>query len=419
MESRKQAITMQRRIKAALGGAAAVAAVALALGGCSTSGGSSGGSTSGGNSPLTYMNMSDQSCSVPPNPGVDFDSAKALIQTFQTPAKSIPITTPLTLTKPINSSVTVEYADNGTPVGDGLWLPYIQDAVKTAGATFEKALVGSAPADLQAGFNAIVQNPPTILILGAIDVTQVADQIAQLQKEGVILVDGSDPNATKLNLPDSLGGYASQLVNGEVLAAGAVYFTCGTADNFVFFNIPELGFSAIDWQAFQDEMKKLEPNATLSTFDISIATTDATPAVQYLQAHPEVQFFATPGDQFQIGIADAAKTAGITNAYGFGQSSLAQNLTQIQSGQEVAGFVESWQSFMYTLLDEGLRYYEGMSNAYPGADDSAGWTTLNANVASVATQKNYSSLNFDSTGNFIAYKNTPQDFATIWSGKSL
>ncbi len=74
---------------------------------------------------------------------------------------------------------------------------------------------------------------------------------------------------------------------------------------------------------------------------------------------------------------------------------------------------------MYTLLDEGLRYYEGMQNAYPAANDAAGWEALNANVASVATQKNFSSLAFDSTGNFIAYKDTPADFGKLWQGKSL
>ncbi len=66
-EAKKAGNQMQRRITAAIGGAAALAAAVLALSGCATSGGSSGGSTSGGTSPLTYMDMTTQTCSVPPD----------------------------------------------------------------------------------------------------------------------------------------------------------------------------------------------------------------------------------------------------------------------------------------------------------------------------------------------------------------
>jgi len=395
---------MQRRIKAALGGTAAVAALALALTGCSTSGGSGGGTT--GANPLTYRDK-DGNCAAGPNDGVDLDAAAAYLQPFMEAPKSIYPTEPLP--KPIDPNTVVMYADNGTPVGDGLWEPYARAAAETAGVKYVKQMTGSSPADLTAAFNTILQNEPDILIVGATSAQLISDQLTQLKNDGVVIVDGADPDATKFGFDDSLGGLGGSEVNGKVLAAGAIYFTCGTADNFVFYNIPELGFSAIQQQAAAAYLKELNPNATMRTVDISIATTNSDAVVADLKAHPETQFFITPADQFQIGIAQAAQTAGLTNAYGFGQSSIAPNLQQIKDGEETAGFVVDFQAFLYQLYDEGFRKLQGVFEPYED------WDKVNAIFGHVLTPGNIADSTVDmTTGNYVAMDDEVEQYAKLW-----
>jgi ABC-type sugar transport system substrate-binding protein len=380
--------------------------MALLLVGCSSTG--SGGSSSGSDSndgKVTYM-ADDGTCAAKPNKGVDFDAAKAYLKPFLTAPTSILPTEPLP--KPIDSSTVVMYANNSTAVGDGLWRPYAEAAAKTAGVKFVNQVVGFSPADLTAGFNTILQNEPDILIMGAISAQLVADQVKQLKKDGVIIVDGADPDATKFGLDDSLGGQGGSETNGKVLAAGAIYFTCGTADTFSFYNTPELGFSAINYTAAQAYLKELDPNATLRSVDISIATTNADAVVADLKAHPETQFFISPVDQFQVGIASAAKVAGLTNAHGFGQSSIAPNIQQLKDGEQSAGFVLDFQAFIYQLFDEGFRKQQGAFKGYPK------WETVNSTFSRLISPGTIGDVTIDANGNYIALSTEVQDYAKLW-----
>ena len=377
--------------------------MSLLLVGCADSG--SGSGSSGGSSKVTYLSA-DGTCAAKPNDGVDFDAAKAYLEPYLKPATTIVPTE--ALPKPVDPNTTVMYANNGTPVGDGLWRPYAEAAAKTAGVKFVNQMVGSSPADLTAGFNTILDNEPDILIMGAISAQLVSDQVAQLKKDGVIIVDGADPDATKYDLDDSLGGQGSSIENGKILAAGAIYFTCGTADTFAFYNVPELGFSAIQFQGASEFLKELDPKATLRSVDISIATTNADAVVADLKAHPETQFFVTPVDQFQIGIASAAKVAGLENAYGFGQSSIAPNIQQLKDGEQTAGFVVDFQAFLYQLFDEGFRKQQDVFEQY------GDWTSVNEHFSRIITPDTIGDVTIDANGNYVSVATEQDDYAKLW-----
>lgn len=395
---------MQRRTMSALSGAGVLALLALAVTGCAQ--GSDESPTSDGAAPLTYLDTSDGTCAAGPHDGVDFDSAEAYIQKYQVKADRIFQTEPLP--EPLPSDLLMIYANNDTPVADAYWKPWAEEAAQTAGVQFQNVSVGVTAESQQAGFNTIVSLDPDIVIMGAIDPTFVQDQVEQLVAEGAVVVPAAQPNIDQFDLEESLGGDGASYVNGKVLGAGAVYFTCGTADEFVFYNIPELTFSQVVLEGAEDYLEELNPNANLRVVDISIGDPDpASKIVSDLQAHPETTFFITPADQYQIGLSEAASLAGLENAYGLGQSSLPANYEQIQDGTQVAGDGTDYQAFMYLIVDQSFRQYQDVFTPWTDED----WEELYPLIQSVITVQNVEDY---PEGNFVAYENTQADFAKLW-----
>jgi len=389
---------MQRRTKAALNAAAVFASISLLAAGCSATTGGGGGSDE---VELTYQ-AADGTCDTGPADGVNYDDADALIKAFQEPSTGLIQTEPLPET--VDENTVVAFLNNDTAVA-GIMYASVQAAAATAGVTLVNVSTGTDAQSINAALNSVVEMKPDIVISEAIDATFWQDQLKELQDQGVAIVYGSQPNAEDFGTNDSLGGLNSSLVNGKVLAAGAVAFTCGTGDEFVFYNIPELGFSAIQLEGTQDYLKEICPDCNLRVVDISIV--DPSPAdkiVSDLQSHPETDFFITPGDQFQIGLSDKAELAGITNAHGFGQSSLPPNVQQLQDGLQTAGFAVDLNMYLYLQLDEGLRKAQGVW------EDYSDWEAVNKSLSRVLTPANASDV---ATG-FVAYPDMEKDFKTLW-----
>lgn len=403
---------MQRRIKTAIGGTAALASLALVLAGCTAGGGGGTEPTDDGGSTtaeLTLLDPATGECAAPPADGVKFDEAKAYIEQFQ--QKSQGIIPDLLGWDPLpaapKAGLRIGYANNMSPVGDSLWRPFVQQAAEAAGGVF----VNYAAGDPAAGFDAIIADPPDILIVGAIDPDLVGDQkIQELKDTGTVIVWGADPKAVDYGFDDTLGGYGGSIVNGEILAAAAVYFTCGTGSEFAWYNIPEFYFSTVNYKGAKDYLAELAPNANLRSVDISIMATDNPNGVlSDLQGHPETQFFVTPQDQVQVGLAEAADLAGLENAHGVGQSSLAANVKQILDGTQTGGYTLDFQQFLFQLVDEGLRKQQGV---FPGYGDN--WAKINANISSIITIQNAESLGITPEGLYFSYPNTIEDYKKAW-----
>ncbi|HWK20164.1 MAG TPA: substrate-binding domain-containing protein [Microbacteriaceae bacterium] len=397
---------MHRTTRVALTGAALISTAALALAGCATGGSpapTDGGSTA---TTVTYLNTADGTCAAEPNADVNFAEAKEVIERFQQQASSIWTDEPLP--EPVAPGTKVVFANNDTPVAQ-LWLPFFEDAITSVGAEFVNASVGTSAESQQAGFNSIIAMAPDAVIMAAIDPTFVEDQIRTLEDNGAVVVASSQPGVADFGLDDSFGGTASSIVNGRVLAAGAVYFTCGTGDQFVFYNSPELGFSGVQMTAAQEYLAELAPNATLRTVDISVA--DAAPQdkiVSDLQAHPETQFFITPLDQYQIGLAAAADLVGIENDRGFGQSSLPPNYEQIANDEQTAGFGIDFEAYVFGQVDEAFRKLQGVFKPY------GSWEDIYQTLSRVIVKANVEDY---PGGVFEAYDNIRGDYLKLWAGQ--
>lgn len=416
---------MQRRIKTALGGTAALASLALLLAGC-TAGGSPTEPTDGGDDssvftlPGSLRDPITDECTIQPAEGVDVAAAEAYIEPFLNPDKDI-VANVLgfgPLGAEIPAGLKIGYANNNTFVGDTLWRPFIEQATQLAGGEFINYPAGPDPTSASSGFDAILADAQNgdldILIVGAISPRTVENQAKELlENTDVAVVWGADPFAADvLGVNDSIGGSGGSIVNGEVLAAAGVYYTCGAADNFTWYNITELEFSGVNQTAATAFLAELAPNATLRPVDVSIAVQAATEAIiPDLQGHADSQFFITPADQFQVGIKEAAETADIPNWYGIGQSSTRPNVDQILAGTQYGGYTLDFQQFLFQLVDEGIRKYLG---EWPASGYGNDWVKVNAAMSTLITQANVADLDINADGTYTAVPGTAEAYAALW-----
>jgi ribose transport system substrate-binding protein len=397
---------MQRRITNALRAAAVLGAVSLLAAGCSSGGSDGGGGdAAGGDVPLTYM-AEDGSCAEGPAEGIDFAAADEVVKSFETPNEAILATEPLK--EPVDPNTTAVYLNNGTPVA-GLFQAGLQAASEAAGIKFVNVDTGTDAQSINSALNSVVEMKPDIVFDQSVDARFFQDQLTQLQDQGAAIVYGGQLNAEEFGLRDSLGGAGSIEVNSQVLANAAVQLTCGTATEFVMYSIPEIPASEIQNEAVPAALAELCPECTLRIVDISIA--DASPAdkiVSDLQANPQTEFFISLADQFQIGLSDKAQLAGLTNAYGVGQSSLPQNIQQIADGTEVAGYVVDFNMFMWLQVDEGLRAMQGMEVPYLDGD----WDAAAKAVSHIVTIRNADQ--YLTPAGYVALEGFEDQFLELW-----
>jgi len=372
----------------------------MGLAGCSAGDSSSGSSK--GSSKVSYPDA-DGKCSAQPAKGVNHDAAKSLISTFEEKATSLPVTSPLP--KPIDPGTTVAYLDNGTPVASIIW-GSLKQAGKVAGVQLQRVDTGTDAQSINAAVGTVADDAPDILIAAAVDATFFRSQLAALKKAGTTVVYAGSTNADKFGLLDSQSGHGASEVNGKVLAAAAITFTCGTGTHFVFYNIPEFSFSGVQLDAAKAYLAKNCPDCSLRVVNIPVATMDTTASdaiISDLQAHPDTDFFISPADQMQIGLKAKMDLAGI-DVPGMGQSSLPPNIEQIAKGLQVAGYAVDYNEYTWLMLDEGLRRSQGVTVTY---DDWEPWVKA---ISRVLTKKSAAEY----PKGFVAYPDMRADFAKLW-----
>lgn len=381
------------------GGVAAAALVAgLALTGCTSEG---GGAESGGEVELTYMSP-DGTCDAGPREGVAFEEAKAFVEGFQQPVDGLLQSEPLP--QPIEEGTTVAFLNNGTPIA-AIMYEYIVPAAEAAGVELANINTGTDAQSVNTALNSVVEMQPDILISNTNDAVFFQDQLEQLKEQGTAIVYAGQINAEEFGLEDTIGGYNTSRVNGQVLAASAVAFTCGTGSEFVYYNVPELAFSQVVQESLEEHLGEFCADCSVRVVDISIV--DASPAdkiVSDLQANPDTDFFVTPADQFQVGLKEKAELAGLTNAVGLGQGSLPQNIQQVVDGNQIAAHAVDFNMNMWALLDEGLRKQQGVWQPY------SDWEQVGHATSRILTQETAGEF----VDGFVAYPDMAEDYKELW-----
>jgi ribose transport system substrate-binding protein len=388
-------------------GLTAATVAALVLAACSSgldddSGDAGGGSASDGASGDTSVFGAGPEGEA--NDSIDLEAAQELVDEYMQPADSIVVDEPLA--EPIDTDLTVAYMDNDTPVGALMWDEF-EEAAAAAGLSADRVSVGVSAESVNTAFSSVVQNPPDIVVAPTIDPTFYTDQLEQLQEGGTTVVTGSITNAEDFGLQDGYGGYGTSVENGYLLAASAITVTCGQATDFVFYNVPEFGFSNISAEAAGEAFEEFcAGECNLRVVDIPVAqmsTGGADAVLSDLQAHPETAAFITGVDEIQVGLPAKQDLAGI-DVPGIGMSSTPPNVEQIANGDQAGGFIVDFSAFMWLLLDQGLRLEQGMD--YPEPD----WPTINPQVSMVLTHDNADL----GVGGYVAVEDYQDQFAALW-----
>jgi ribose transport system substrate-binding protein len=394
---------MQRRNRLAVGGAAILSVAALALAGCA-----GGGTTDPTDAPaagVTYMDMATGECAVAPAEGVDYDGAVAYLAQFEEQVTSL--LTDEKLPEPISADTLVVYLEDGSPYSSIL-SENIKAAAEGAGGMYQAVNVGSDAQSINSGMNSVVELNPDVVITFSTDLTFWQDQYQTLVDNGTAIVYAGNANASDFGLNQTYGTSEASVINGEVLAAGAIVYTCGTATNFVYYPAPEIVASLDMLTSYEAFIQDHVPGASVRSVDISILDTDgAGKIVSDLQAHPETEFCSPAADQWQIGLHDKAQLAGITNDYCFGGVSLQQNYQQVKDGTQVAAFaldpaVQSWQS-----VDEGFRKLQGVFVDY----DMVALAKL---TSAIITVRNIDRVDI-ATGAFSAIPDMEDQYLALWN----
>lgn len=316
---------------------AALAATALALAGGAGCGSSSATSSTSADS----------------GQGADVAAAKQVIAPYIGKPSAFPVDTPLP--QPLPAGTRIGYLQCSTPAC-AIFGEALAGATKTIGAQLDVVKTGPSAEDLQTGVTSLLEKNPNGLVIPGIEPSSIAGQLAQAQAKGIVMVSNGIAGAEKYGITGQTLGSEASALSGNLMAAWTVDRKAADAQ-VVFYNVPELSFSAPLKAGFDTEMKRLCPACAVRYVDIPVAAIGSTAPSQVvsdLQSHPKTNVAVFGSSSASTGLPAALKTAGIKlDVIGF--SPAPANLQDIKDGQLTAGLGVDLGTLTWTLVDELAR----------------------------------------------------------------
>ena len=282
----------------------------------------------------------------------------------------------------------------------------LQAPAELLGLELERVEVGRDAQSINSAMNTVVELAPDGVINITLDPIFFEPQIEQLDELGIPIASGSVMNTVEHGLPEAFNGPEWMTANGGVLAAAAVARSGGAAE-YVFYNVPEFPFSALELQGAQDKLAELCPDCTLRVVDIPIAELGSTAAdrvVSDLQANPATEYFIAAVDEVQIGLPQKLSLAGL-DTKGIAMWTAPPNYEQIVAGDQDATLSVDLNLMMWTVLDQLLREMAGQEYEWPDVETRA------ATLTRVTDQANAPE---DAMTGYVAIEDYQDRFAANW-----
>ncbi|WP_110590172.1 sugar ABC transporter substrate-binding protein [Microbacterium suaedae] len=315
----------------------------------------------------------------------------------------------LLIDEPLDASVEegleIVYLDVGTPVSAVMW-ENLQAPAELLGLDLRRVETGRDAQSVNAAMNTVVEMEPDGVINITLDPVFFESQIEQLDELGAPIASGSIVNSTEFGLPEAFNGAEWMKINGGVLAANAIVRS-GGAEEYVFYNVPEFPFSALELEGAQAKMDELCPSCTLRVVDIPIAELGSTASdrvVSDLQANPATEYFMAAVDEVQIGLPQKLSLAGL-DVDGVAMWPAPPNYEQIANGEQDATLAVDLNLMMWTVLDQLLREIGGQDYEWPDVETRA-WT-----MTSIVDGE---SVPDDATAGYIGIDDYQERFAANW-----
>ncbi|MBE1878999.1 sugar ABC transporter substrate-binding protein [Myceligenerans pegani] len=309
------------------------------------------------------------------------------------------------LEAPVAEGTTVVYLDVGTPVSAVMW-ENLQAPAELLGIELERVEVGRDAQSINTAMNTVVELAPDGVINITLDPIFFEPQIEQFDALGIPIASGSVMTTVEHGLPEAFNGPEWMKTNGAVLAATAVQRS-GGAGEYVFYNVPEFPFSALELEGARAKMAELCPECTLRVVDIPIAELGSTASdrvVSDLQANPQTEYFIAAVDEVQIGLPQKLGLAGLA-VDGIGMWTAPPNYEQIIAGDQDASLSVDLNLMMWTVLDQLLREIGGQEYEWPDVQTRA------ATLSHVTHQENAPE---DPVVGYVSIPDYQERFAALW-----
>jgi ribose transport system substrate-binding protein len=361
-----------------------VALVGAAIGGCGSSGSTStSNATSGGDANVA--------------------AAKAAVARYSSKPTAFPVDEPLER-KPTGK--TFGFLQCNT-VACALYSQLLAPTQQLLGYKLKVVKAGASAQELQGAMSAIIDGKPDGVLLPASDPDQYINQVKELQAKKIPVAASGVLDPQKYGFGVDFLGNAPDALVGRLLADWAVAHAGGTGD-FVFYNVPELSFSALIEKAYNDELQRVCPSCTSRSVDIPVAAIGNTAPnliSSDLQAHPSTTTAVFASAESATGLPAALKAAGIDDVAIVGFGPTPAILQYIAQGQWDAAIGVDIPTMVWSQLDALARLSTGQE---PTAGEKKGLPPIQ-----FVTKANVPA---DPSKGFVAYPDFAQRFAKIWSG---
>jgi ribose transport system substrate-binding protein len=192
---------------------------------------------------------------------------------------------------------------------------------------------------------------------------------------------------------------------GRLMADWAVTKKGDEAD-VVFYSVPELSFSAVVKQAFDQEIARLCPGCKVREAMVPVTTIGSTaPArvVSDLQANPDTNVAVFSTMEAATGLAAALRTAGL-DVLTIGLGPTPSNLQDVKSGGLTAGLASDAAVQVWMAVDAAARVALGQELS---DQERVGVPPIQLLEAGDIT--------FDPSRGFSAYPDFAERFAKLWN----
>lgn len=364
----------------------AAAAVALTMTAC--------GSGSGSSSASSGSSGSAQ--------GANVDAAKAAIAPYTGHPSPFPVTE--ALSKPLPAGKKFAYLQCGAQAC-AVAAKALGPAVQAIGGTLSVADAGSTASTAQAAISTVLAMKPDVVLATGINPSLYGGGLQKLSDAGAKVVTVSIATDTKpFGIDFNYLGAATFQRAGRLLADWVVV-NKGARAHVAFYGVPEITFSPVMQQAFEQELKTNCPSCTFRAVPVGIATLGTTAPrtiVTDLQAHSDTNTAVFSTGNLTAGLPAGLKAAGLsltTLTY----SPQAGNLQDIKNGGLTAGLASDYRVSLWTPVDAAARLLEGNQ---PTASEQAG-----EGVFEFLGQKD---ITFDPTNGWSGYPDYSQRSAKLW-----
>ena len=314
---------------------------------------------------------------------------------------AFPVDEPLTQRPP--AETTIAYLQCAAPTC-ALVSKVLTGATQTLGVRFDVTKAGPSAQALQQAAESILAARPSAVIIPAVDPSQYRQQLAAFEDAGIPVVSlGVNRTEDYSAIKAGMIGARTTTLAGRLMA-DRVLRNNGPVES-VFYAIPELDFSAIQEEAYADEIHKYCPACKVRVVKIPFSQVGSTaPAtiVSDLQSHRSTKAATFVAFDAAIGLPNALKVADLkVDIVGFAPGPDA--LAYIKEGAVSSGIGNGLVTAAWTAVDAAARLVTDEPLATGEAEDRTVLQLLEKD-----------DITFDPAMGFAGYPDFAQRFAKLW-----